>query len=128
MHDYLILGGGSSGCVLAARLSQELGQLSARDADRIEALLQSIGLPVALPDIAPEVMLEHMGRDKKNDGGALRLILLKAIGEAYAVIVAAICRRTHDHAHRAGRVDSAAIRALHLLERHDLRADRVNEV
>ncbi len=71
------------GMVLAARFSQQLGQLSARDADRIEALLKVVGLPVALPDIGAEVMLEHMGRDKKNEGGALRLILLKAVGESY---------------------------------------------
>ncbi len=71
------------GMVLAARLSQEMGQLSARDADRVQNLLQSTGLPVTLPDIAPEVMLQHMGRDKKNEGGKLRLILLEAIGESY---------------------------------------------
>jgi 3-dehydroquinate synthetase len=27
-------------------------------------------------------MLEHMARDKKNEAGAIRLILLKRIGEA----------------------------------------------
>ena len=31
----------------------------------------------------PDEMLDHMGRDKKNEGGNIRLILLKRIGEAY---------------------------------------------
>ncbi len=71
------------GMALAARFSSELGLLSAADSQRILALLKKAGLSTEVPDIAPETMLEHMGRDKKNEAGAIRLILLKAIGESY---------------------------------------------
>jgi 3-dehydroquinate synthase len=71
------------GMALATRLSQKLGHIAPADADRVLKLIERAGLPVAMPDIAPGVMLDHMGRDKKNEGGAIRLVLLNAIGESY---------------------------------------------
>ncbi|MEQ1517793.1 MAG: 3-dehydroquinate synthase [Usitatibacteraceae bacterium] len=71
------------GMALAIRLSQQLGMLEPASARRTLALLGSAGLPIAMPGIASEIMLSHMIRDKKNEGGAIRLILLKGIGEAY---------------------------------------------
>lgn len=70
------------GMALAARLSEQAGYLSVNDASRIVQLIESAGLPVTWPDISPETMLEHMSRDKKNESGAIRLILLKSIGQA----------------------------------------------
>ena len=71
------------GMMLAAKLSCELGQLGKDELIRSMRLLERAGLPTALPEVTPEQMLEHMIRDKKNEGGAIKLILLKAIGEAY---------------------------------------------
>ena len=71
------------GMMLAARLSRELGMLAEDDARRILALLDRTGLPVTMPDIAVDEMLEHMGRDKKNDAGVMRLILLRGIGQSH---------------------------------------------
>ncbi len=71
------------GMVLAARLSLELGHLRQEDLVRTTRLLARAGLPTILPDTRPEQMLEHMIRDKKNEGGVIKLILLKAIGVAY---------------------------------------------
>ena len=68
------------GMVMATELSHHLGLLDATAQRRIIALIASAGLPIASPNIATDMMLEHMSRDKKNEGGALRLILLKAIG------------------------------------------------
>ena len=68
------------GMVLAAQLSHQLGSLEAASLGRAVELIRSAGLPIAMPDIATEVMLEHMGRDKKNEGGNIRLILPATIG------------------------------------------------
>lgn len=68
------------GMVLAAQLSHQLGFLDAVSQRRAISLIELAGLPVARPNLATDVMLEHMGRDKKNEGGIIRLILLKHIG------------------------------------------------
>ena len=77
----------ASGMVLAAEFSQELGHLSHDDVECIKQLLDRAGLPTQLPThlakISPDIMLQHMARDKKNEAGVIKLILLKAIGEAY---------------------------------------------
>lgn len=71
------------GCVMAARLSQSLGWLSARDAARVASLVEAAGLPVRLPSPVPsaERLLEVMRHDKKVERGVIRLVLLRALGE-----------------------------------------------
>ena len=82
------------GMVMAARLSSELGHLRGDDAVRATRLIEKAGLPVATPDVAPELLLEHMTRDKKNESGTIKLILLNAIGDAYVdATVSATCIR-----------------------------------
>ena len=71
------------GMVLAAKLSTALGHLQHADAIRAARLIERAGLPVTIPAVTPDIFLEHMARDKKNEGGTIKLILLKAIGEAY---------------------------------------------
>jgi len=74
------------GMVLAARLSTCLGAADDEDAQRLLALLQRFGLPVALPaSIAAGALLARMRLDKKNRAGALRLILWRGIGRAEIV-------------------------------------------
>ena len=73
----------AAGMVLAARLSQRLGLIAAQDVARVSALLALAGLPVAAPDFGLERYLELMGHDKKVEGGRIRFILMKRIGEAY---------------------------------------------
>ena len=68
------------GMFLATELSNRLGLLDAASTRRAIALIEAAGLPTAMPDIASEAMLSHMARDKKNEGGAIRLILLTGIG------------------------------------------------
>lgn len=73
----------SAGIVMAADLSRRLGWLQAADARRIEALLSRARLPVRAPAaIEPKRLLELMSVDKKVRAGCLRLVLLKAIGQA----------------------------------------------
>jgi 3-dehydroquinate synthase len=75
----------AAGMALAARLSARLGRVPQADADRLIALLQRLRLPVKAPKFPPEVWLEFMGRDKKNEGGRITLILLEALGRAVVV-------------------------------------------
>ena len=70
------------GTVLAARTSRRLGWLSADDCVRIDALLKRAGLPVRADGINPDDMLEAMSMDKKAGRHGLRLVLLRAIGDA----------------------------------------------
>ena len=75
------------GMVLAAQFSQQLGHLSTADVEQARQLIHDAGLPTALPiehaKISADILLQHMGRDKKNEAGTIKLILLKSIGEAY---------------------------------------------
>lgn len=71
------------GLCMAADLSARLGSITTRDADRCAKLVARAGLPITPPDsIAPAEFRALMGRDKKVAGGKLRLVLLRAIGEA----------------------------------------------
>ncbi|MEO8134712.1 MAG: 3-dehydroquinate synthase, partial [Betaproteobacteria bacterium] len=72
----------AAGMVMAARLSARLGWLRSSDVDRIVTLLAVAGLPTQAPVLGVDRYLELMLRDKKTVSGTLRLILLKAIGEA----------------------------------------------
>jgi len=70
------------GMALAAGFSASRGLLPEADARRIAALLGRAGLPTTPPEIAAETMLDHMSRDKKNEHGAIRLVLLDRIGHS----------------------------------------------
>ena len=72
-----------TGMLLAARLSQRLGLLAAEDVKRLTALLRAAGLPLEPPALDTERFLELMGHDKKVEGGRIRFVLLKRIGEAF---------------------------------------------
>ena len=72
--------------VLAARLSARLGRAPAAEAQRLEDLLATLGLPTALPaGHDPAQLLQLMRLDKKNLSGRLRLVLWRGIGAAEVV-------------------------------------------
>lgn len=70
------------GMVMAADLSHRMGFLSAQDKIRITNLVKAAGLPVIAPDLGVDRWLELMEVDKKNDGGQIKFILLKPLGQA----------------------------------------------
>lgn len=72
----------ATGMLLAAKLSQRLGLIAARDVGRIGALLKAAGLPLDPPALGLTRYLELMGHDKKVAGGRIHFVLLKRIGEA----------------------------------------------
>jgi len=75
----------AAGMVLAARLSARTGRITNAEADRLKRLIDMLGLPVAPPRFPLETWLEFMGRDKKNEGGRITLVLLEALGRAAVV-------------------------------------------
>ena len=74
--------GVAMGMVLAARFSVRQGRIPAADAERLERLLQRMGLPVRAPAFPLDTWLEYMGRDKKNEDERVTLILLERLGAA----------------------------------------------
>ncbi|HZX28722.1 MAG TPA: bifunctional shikimate kinase/3-dehydroquinate synthase AroKB [Telluria sp.] len=70
------------GMVLAADLSQRLGYIDTATVERIRRVVEAAGLPVRAPDLGVERWLELMEVDKKNEGGAIKFILLKPLGKA----------------------------------------------
>jgi 3-dehydroquinate synthase len=68
------------GMVMAADLSHRLGLLDADSAVRVRRLVKAAGLPVTAPDLGAERWIELMEVDKKNEGGAIKFILLKPLG------------------------------------------------
>jgi 3-dehydroquinate synthetase len=50
---------------------------------RLAAVLRAGGLPLEPPALETERFLELMGHDKKVEGGRIRFVLLKRIGEAF---------------------------------------------
>ena len=65
----------------ACRCAAACGYLPARDAERIIALLERVGLPVRLPQSVPaDEILRRMAFDKKVEGGRMRLVLPRAVG------------------------------------------------
>lgn len=71
-----------TGMVMAAVLSEKLGWISAQDVARTRALIVKARLPDIAPDLGTDKYLDLMGLDKKVEGGKLRFVLLKAIGNA----------------------------------------------
>jgi 3-dehydroquinate synthase len=68
------------GMVMAADLSQRMGLIDAGAVERVRALVAAAGLPVKAPDLGTERWLALMEVDKKNEGGAIKFILLNPLG------------------------------------------------
>jgi 3-dehydroquinate synthase len=71
----------AAGMVMAAETSRRMGWLSEADVARTRALIRVAGLPVVAPDLGVDTYLEYMGHDKKVEGGKMRFVLLKKLGE-----------------------------------------------
>jgi len=78
----------AAGCALAFRYSAAQGLCPAADAARAETLLAAAGLPVRMDQTAghpyrADALVAHMAQDKKAEGGAITLVLARALGEAF---------------------------------------------
>ncbi len=72
----------SAGMVIASRLSVKRGHLASKDAERIESLLQKIGLPVKIQADRKSIF-DALKRDKKRKGDHIYFVLLNEIGNAF---------------------------------------------
>ena len=72
-----------AGLVMSARMSRESGYLTADEQQRVMRLIERAGLPMHVPDVRPEIALEHMRMDKKVQSGRIRLVLMRGIGNAF---------------------------------------------
>jgi 3-dehydroquinate synthase len=73
------------GMAMGAKVGEVLGITSAGVYERILKTVGSYGLPYMVPKLMrPEYMtlIDYMGLDKKNEGSAIKLVLLKDIGES----------------------------------------------
>jgi 3-dehydroquinate synthase len=87
--DRLLHGEGVAiGCALAFELSARLGLCSQEDPSRVRAHLRDMGMKVDIADIPGDLpdadaLLDLMAQDKKVQGGKLRFILARGIGDAF---------------------------------------------
>jgi shikimate kinase/3-dehydroquinate synthase len=90
--------GVAAGTIMAADLSRRLGWIGAEDVARIRKLYELAGLPVAAPNLGADRYLELMGLDKKVEGGKIRFVLLKQVGQAvvYGDVPGELLRQTLD--------------------------------
>ena len=83
-YEYLHGEAVAIGMVMATDLSMRTGLLDRADGKRIKSLVAAFGLPVVPPgNITPDAMRSAMGMDKKAIDGRLRLVLARAIGDAF---------------------------------------------
>ena len=78
--------GVSAGTMQALYMSKLLGDLTQEDLNRTQALFETAKLPIKPPstqEMSNQKFLDLMAGDKKVQAGTIRLVLLKAIGQAY---------------------------------------------
>lgn len=68
------------GMALVAQLSERLGHCSAAVRERLNTLIEALGLPITYAGVATAQLLEAMTHDKKSLNGVIRFVLLKDIG------------------------------------------------
>jgi 3-dehydroquinate synthase len=69
------------GMVLAARLSNLKGLLSASEVDRVEQMVRLARLPTGM-ELDPEEIYQNIRKDKKKSGEDVHFILLEGLGQA----------------------------------------------
>lgn len=78
----------SAGLSCAFAFSRQLGLCSGQDVMRVTSHLQAMGMPASADQLpagraAPQVLTDHMRKDKKARQGKLTFILARQIGEAF---------------------------------------------
>ena len=75
----------SIGMLCASRLAERLGRIDAELTRRQYDLLSALGLPVDLPKLDPDQIIESMSHDKKVEHGRLHFILPDRLGHVELV-------------------------------------------
>jgi 3-dehydroquinate synthase len=71
------------GMMAASRISSRMGLLDESEVERLERLIMAAGLPVKMPELDREAVMQAMRHDKKVRGDKIRFVLLKSIGNAF---------------------------------------------
>ena len=71
------------GMHVMTRLTEGKGMTAPGTAERLDALLAALQMPMTLPAIPEDELLSAMGMDKKSAGKALRVIGIEKIGQCY---------------------------------------------
>jgi 3-dehydroquinate synthase len=71
------------GMMAAAEISRRMGILDEREVARLGTVIRQAGLPVAMPELEGEKVIEAMRHDKKVRNDKIRFVLLKSIGNAF---------------------------------------------
>lgn len=73
------------GMLCASRLAESLGRIDQAATRRQHDLLLALGLPVDVPDLNRQALMDAMQHDKKTVGGRLRFVLPTRIGHVELV-------------------------------------------
>jgi 3-dehydroquinate synthase len=73
------------GMTCAARLAERLDRIDGELPRRQETLLRALGLPIGLPDLPIDSLIQLMQRDKKVEYGRLRFVLPSCLGHVELV-------------------------------------------
>jgi 3-dehydroquinate synthase len=85
-YEELLHGEGVAiGMMCAARLAERLGRVDATFVARQQNLLEAFKLPLGVPDVERDELLELMYRDKKVERGKLRFVLPTRMGHVELV-------------------------------------------
>ena len=71
----------AAGMMAACKLGEIAEHFPAESTARLARVLETLGLPAALPRFEPGEYLRAMGSDKKVRGGRMRFVVPKRIGE-----------------------------------------------
>jgi len=71
------------GMLAAARISNKMGILDKNELIRLRRVVERAGLPIEIPSLDAEKLIQAMKHDKKILGGKIRFILPKAIGDVF---------------------------------------------
>lgn len=71
------------GMMAAARISSRMEILDEGDVMRLERVIRKAGLPVKMPELSVEEIMQAMKHDKKVAQEQIRFVLLKSIGNAF---------------------------------------------
>lgn len=71
------------GALAAAWMSEEKGLISREEVLEVKQMMEGFHVPVSVSEVDLEQVIEATKNDKKMDGGKIKFILLKKIGQAY---------------------------------------------
>ncbi len=85
-YETLLHGEGVAiGMMCAARLAERLGRVDAAFVERQQKLLEAFRMPLDVPDVEHDELIELMYRDKKTERGKLRFVLPTRMGHVELV-------------------------------------------